>query len=261
MMVSFAGNAHYAITVQSGRQNITTAPSLWMIIVKQEGNLLPQDIGDVDTSQKKLKKGMINTILFQPEHVQPIHDGIKVKTRRNGKKRWNVNTIHKAKTVMMSKDYFALLRILTLHQEPLGAMTETDAREEGGYTLEEYKAEWERINGEGSWDPELVVWVVQFERVFNLDEICKKCWAQVGCVSGTCCIRQLFDSREYITPKEIVEFCCRQRCRHSMEYHEKSCPIKLSGAGTKYLAEIKVVQQEPEKDDKGYIVKRLTDYV
>lgn len=200
-------------------------------------------------------------ILFHPEHVQPILTNLKIKTRRLGEKRWKVNSVHKAKIAMISKDYFALLRVLTLHQEPLGAMTETDAREEGGYTLERYKEEWERINGDGSWDPDLVVWVVQFERVFNRDEICKKCWQWVGCTSGTCCVRQLFDSREYITPKEIAEFCCRQRCQHSIEYHEKSCPIKLSGAGTEHLAEVKLLQRGPEKDDKGYIIKRLTDYV
>ncbi|MDD3813282.1 MAG: hypothetical protein PHZ02_01440 [Desulfocapsaceae bacterium] len=199
-------------------------------------------------------------ILFQPEHVQPILEDIKVKTRRLGKKRWNVNTVHKAKTVMLSKDYFTLLRILTLHQELLGAMNERDAIDEGGYTLEGYKEEWERINGKNSWEAGLLVWVVQFERVFNLEEICNKCWGKVGCDSKTCCVRQLFESREYITPKEIAEFCCRQRCHHSMKYHETLCPVKLAGVNTKYLREL-TKSQEIETDSKGYAIKRLNEYV
>ncbi|MDD5009982.1 MAG: hypothetical protein PHC68_16465, partial [Syntrophorhabdaceae bacterium] len=105
-------------------------------------------------------------ILFHPEHVQPILDGLKVKTRRRGGKRWKVNSVHRAKTEMLSKEYFALLRILTLHREPLGAMTEKYARDEGGYTLPGYRKEWEKIN-QSPWDPELVVWVVQFGRVFS----------------------------------------------------------------------------------------------
>lgn len=202
-----------------------------------------------------------STILFHPEHVRPILDDLKIKTRRLGKKRWKVNSVHKAKTAMISKEYFALLRILTLHQEPLGAITETDAWDEGGYTLEGYYAEWERINGKGSWDPELVVWVVQFERVFNLDEICKSCWAQVGCVSGTCCARQLLDSREYITPKEIVEFCCKQRCHHTQKYHDESCPIKLAGIAMMYQSPARFVIEALEvKDEHGFIIKRLSDY-
>lgn len=118
-------------------------------------------------------------ILFHPEHVQPIHDDLKVKTRRLGKKRWNVNSVHQAKTAMISKDYFALLRILTVHQEPLGAMTEKDAWDEGGYTLSGYKEEWEKINGKGSWDPGLVVWVVQFAAIDTNPEYVKMAYGRV----------------------------------------------------------------------------------
>lgn len=211
------------------------------------------------------KEGAGNMILFHPEHVQPILDGIKIKTRRLGKKRWKVNSVHKAKTFMISQDYFALLRILTLHREPLGAMTEKDAWDEGGYTLSGYKDEWEKINGAGSWDPVVMVWVVQFERVFNLKEICEHCWQfnlPVACSSKKCCVVLLFDSPDrYATPGEIVEFCCRQRCHHTQEHHDNSCSIRLAGAGKEYLSLAKAIIKVLEiKDEHGFIIKRLTDY-
>lgn len=200
-------------------------------------------------------------ILFKPEHVQPILDDLKIKTRRIGKKRWNVNSVHRAKTEMMSKDYFALLRILTLHREPLGAMTEKDAWDEGGYTLSGYKEEWEKINGKGSWDPDLVVWVVQFERVFNLEEICKRCWANMDCKSKKCCVKLLLEGDRYTTPGEIVEFCCKQRCHHTLEYHDRSCPLKLAGVTKEYLSPARSVIEALEvTDEHGFIIKRLTDY-
>ncbi len=199
-------------------------------------------------------------ILFQPEHVQPTLDGIKIKTRRHGKKRWRVESVHKAKTAMISRDYFALLRILTIHREPLGAMTEKDAQEEGGYTLEGYKKEWEDIHGPCSWDPGLVVWVVQFERVYNLDEICKHCWAWVGCTSSTCCVKFFFEDRNrYATPREIIESCCKERCRHGIEYHDHNCPIKLAGVCKEHVSRnLKIL---PEMDGNGFVIKRLADYV
>lgn len=204
-------------------------------------------------------------LLFQPEHVQPILDGIKIKTRRFGRKRWKVNNVHRAKTKMISRDYFALLRILTLHREPLGAMTEKDAWDEGGYTLSGYKEEWEKIYLR-PWDLELIVWVVQFERVFNLKEICRRCWQfnlPVPCSSEKCCARLLFDTPDrYATQKEIVEFCCRQRCRHTEEYHDHSCPIKLAGVTKEYLSPARFVIKALEvKDEHGLVIKRLTDYV
>ncbi len=199
-------------------------------------------------------------ILFHSEHVQPILSDIKIKTRRLGKKRWNVNSVHRAKTKMMSKDYFALLRILTLHREPLGAMTEKDAWDEGGYTLLEYKDKWEQING--PWDPELVVWVVQFERVFNLEEICKRCWQVKDCKAKNCCVKLLLSSPDiYAAPEEIKEFCCRQRCYHTWEYHDQTCPIVRAGVTKQYLAVAKPVLKVQElTDEHGFIIKRLTDY-
>lgn len=202
-------------------------------------------------------------ILFQTEHVQPTLDGIKIKTRRLGSCRWKVNSIHKAKTAMVSRDYFALLRILTIHREPLGAMTEKDAQEEGGYTLEGYKKEWEKINGLNSWDPGLVVWVVQFERVFSMGMICKHCWQFVGCTSDKCCLKLLFEPPDrYVTSKEIIQSCCKEHCHHGIEYHDHSCPIKLAGMAKEHMWKQGTKRTYlPEKDGDGFVIKRLDDYV
>lgn len=199
-------------------------------------------------------------IIFHPEHVQPILSGLKIKTRRMGKRRWNVNRVHKAKTAMVSRDYFALLRILTLHQEPLGAMTEKDALEEGGYTLSGYREAWERIYLR-PWSPDLIVWVVQFERVFDLNEICRKCWQfnlPVPCNSGKCCVKLLFDIPEkYAACREIVQFCCKERCSHNREYHDTTCPIRRAGVTEEHPSAVKA---QDEKDGHGFVIRRLSDY-
>lgn len=103
-------------------------------------------------------------ILFKQEHVRPILKGEKTQTRRVGTKRWNVGSIHQAKTQMLIKSYFARLRILDVRQELLGDITPEDALKEGGYTVEEFIDVFDRINKKtGGWSPDLMVWVVTFE--------------------------------------------------------------------------------------------------
>lgn len=101
-------------------------------------------------------------LLFKPYHVVPILNGSKVATRRVWKRRRVCEqSFQKAKLKMMSKEFFALLYVHEVFQQPLGEMTEFDAQEEGGYTLAQFKTIWEEING--PWDDSLVVWVVKFE--------------------------------------------------------------------------------------------------
>jgi len=79
-------------------------------------------------------------ILFKHAHIFPILMGLKTQTRRTWEKaRVKPGSIHLAKTKMISKQFFARLRVLEVYQERLGDMTEQDAWEEGGYTLDEYK--------------------------------------------------------------------------------------------------------------------------
>lgn len=100
-------------------------------------------------------------ILFKKRFIDPILSGAKTQTRRVGKRRWNVGSIHQARTSYVS-EAFAHLRILDVRQERVGDITETDARAEGVGSVEEFVRLWPTINGE--WDPDLAVWVVTFER-------------------------------------------------------------------------------------------------
>lgn len=100
-------------------------------------------------------------LLFKPCHIRPIIDGVKTHTRRNWKsRRVNIGSTQLAKTKMLSRDYFAKLSIMDVWQEPLGDITAESAYKEGGYTVEEYIALWDEINGPGSWKDDLEIWVV-----------------------------------------------------------------------------------------------------
>lgn len=108
-------------------------------------------------------------MLFQPHHIEEIRTGEKTVTRRvwhENYARPNVGTVQMAVTNMFTTDADCdcYIRITDIRQEPLGAMTDADARKEGDYeTVDEFREGWEAINGEGSWDPEQVVDVVDFE--------------------------------------------------------------------------------------------------
>ena len=101
-------------------------------------------------------------ILFKPYHIFPILIGQKTQTRRTWEKpRVKIGSIQKAKTAMISKAYFAQLRILAVYPQRLGDLTDQDAYEEGGYTLDGYKQAFQKIYG--FWDDGLIVYVVKFE--------------------------------------------------------------------------------------------------
>lgn len=103
-------------------------------------------------------------LLFKPEHVDPILSGRKTQTRRIWKKpRAKVGSVHLAKTVMLSREFFARLKILHVKLERLGDISQEDAKAEGGYTVESFKRIWIEINGK--WDPDLIVHVVKFEKI------------------------------------------------------------------------------------------------
>lgn len=105
-------------------------------------------------------------LLFKPQHQVPILMGLKTETRRIWKRqRAKVGSIHKAKLKMLSRDYFAKLKIMEVRYERLGEMTDTDAKAEGYESLRDFKLVWLTINGE--WDVNQNVYVVKFERVYH----------------------------------------------------------------------------------------------
>ncbi len=107
-------------------------------------------------------------ILFKQvlRHPEMILKGKKTQTRRVGTKRWNVGAVHLAKTQMLSTEYFAKILITGVRQERLGDITLEDAQKEGCKSVEEYIDIWKWIN-KGVWDPELIVWVIDFELVYS----------------------------------------------------------------------------------------------
>jgi hypothetical protein len=101
-------------------------------------------------------------MLFKPEHVEPILSGRMTQIRKLWDKPMaKVGSIHKAKTALFSKDYFASIIITGLRREKLGAITIEDAMREGYDDLVSYREGWKKING--SWEPNSVVYVVSFE--------------------------------------------------------------------------------------------------
>ena len=111
------------------------------------------------------------SILFKPYHIDAIREGTKTATRRVWAENYNrpkPGRVYMATTELFVSDEACdcYIRVLDVHQEPLGEVDAADARMEGGYQdVDEFREAWEEINGADSWDPEQVVDVVTFEYV------------------------------------------------------------------------------------------------
>ena len=103
-------------------------------------------------------------MLFKPNHIDLIKEGIKTQTRR----RWESSHVYIGHYYSIMRDYRhkhnpddGYILIKKLWQQRLGDMTEQEAQAEEGYFLLEYKQIWKGING--SWNDDDIVWVVDFE--------------------------------------------------------------------------------------------------
>ncbi|PSP88627.1 ASCH domain-containing protein [Halobacteriales archaeon QS_4_69_34] len=110
------------------------------------------------------------SLLFQPKHIESIRAGEKTATRRDwaeGHNRPAVGSIQMAVRELFTSDAACdcYIEIEAVYRQSLGAMDEADARAEGGYTLAEFRDAWQEINGDGAWDENLVVDVVEFRYV------------------------------------------------------------------------------------------------
>jgi len=107
----------------------------------------------------------------QTYHIPQIRAGEKTVTRREWSENYagpSVGTVVAATTELFVPDEDAdcYIRITDRDRQPLGEMTDADARKEGDYEdLEAFRDGYERVYGEGAWDPEKVVDVVAFEYV------------------------------------------------------------------------------------------------
>ena len=103
-------------------------------------------------------------MLFKETHVSMILAGKKTATRRVWKKPMvKVNGIYKAKLKMLSKDYFAKIKVIKLYKQKLMDMRDSDAVKEGYNDVLAFKKIWIEINNE--WNPYLEVDVIEFEVV------------------------------------------------------------------------------------------------
>lgn len=107
-------------------------------------------------------------ILFKPEHIRLIQQGLKTQTRRIWKKpHCKIGSIQRVKSEMLSKDYHAEIFIIDIHQEKLLDISNRDAWFEGCYTRKEFLQKWDEINPcyPSISNPE--VFVVSFNLVKN----------------------------------------------------------------------------------------------
>ena len=110
-------------------------------------------------------------MLFKDYHIPMIREGEKTVTRREWAQNYagpSIGTVVAATTEMFVPDDEAdcYIEITNRYPQPLGAMTDKDAQKEGDYNdLDEFREGYEQVYGEGSWDPEKVVEVVEFEYV------------------------------------------------------------------------------------------------
>lgn len=103
-------------------------------------------------------------MLFKKEHIPMILQGKKTATRRVWKRpQVKIGNIYKCKTSMLSREYFAKVKVKEVYREALYFMTDFDARKEGYNSIEEFVEIWKKINGD--WNPNLIVYVIEFEVV------------------------------------------------------------------------------------------------
>lgn len=103
-------------------------------------------------------------MLFKEIHQQMILKGTKTATRRVWKKPMvKVGGIYKCKLRMLSKNYFAKIKVTKLYKQKLMDMRDGDANKEGYPTVIKFKDIWVDINKE--WLPYLEVDVVEFKVV------------------------------------------------------------------------------------------------
>lgn len=104
-------------------------------------------------------------MLFKPHHIEMIKSGTKTETRRNWKRKMaKIGGVYPVQTKLFQpKAECETIKANYVFRQRLGDMSEEEANREGGYTLNEYKAEFTRING--IWDDDLVVYVVGFEHI------------------------------------------------------------------------------------------------
>ena len=99
-------------------------------------------------------------LIFKRDHIEQILQGIKTQTRRMHKRPLKAGRIYDIK-----KDWYhstgIKIKIIKAYAQRLDDISKEEALAEGGYTVEEFKEVWRRINGR--WDPDEDVVVYEFK--------------------------------------------------------------------------------------------------
>lgn len=112
-------------------------------------------------------------ILFRPEFVALILSGRKVQTRRLGKRRWRVGSLHACYTrppfARGGAERFCRVRITDVRRELLFSISVQDALAEGYPDRQAFLDAFRRINEKRTTGPVFnpPVWIVQFELAAN----------------------------------------------------------------------------------------------
>ena len=101
-------------------------------------------------------------MIFQKKHIRMILDGVKTQTRRRHKYPRKAGRVYN-----VNRDWYHStgdkILITKVRRQHLGDISPADAMAEGGYTIEQFKEVWLRING--VWNPDEEVTVYDFKVV------------------------------------------------------------------------------------------------
>ena len=101
-------------------------------------------------------------MIFGKEHIAMILDGAKTQTRRRHKYPRKTGKVYDIKRDWFHRTGDKIL-ITRVRQQRLGDISPADAMAEGGYTVEEFKDVWLKIND--AWDPDEEITVYDFKVV------------------------------------------------------------------------------------------------
>jgi hypothetical protein len=108
------------------------------------------------------------TLLFKKPMIQKIHNGSKTSTRRPIRPMVKEGGRYHLK-IELFKALPDSIQVDRLYQQPLGEMTEADAKREGYSTLQEFQEVW--VSLFKIYDPEQTVWVVEFRYLGPLQTV------------------------------------------------------------------------------------------
>jgi len=103
-------------------------------------------------------------MLFKKHLIKRIQERRKTQTRRISRRKYRVDRTYSIRDNWFGKPQ-CHIHITRRFEQKLGEISPEDIKKEGFNSLEEFRRVWEEINGKGSWDPEEMVIVYEFELV------------------------------------------------------------------------------------------------